>query len=214
MANFDCYVRIYLPLDANGRPKTSDYGHYDLMIKSMGNTPLNFDSHTSVVDPVFSYGGSNNGQGYVKIFNPNKTVNIFTFDMLACTFHFTASSAKVDAFVKQMQKVLTYSSKDSNASTYKVNSNWDYKTFTNPRLPAHRRVLRQRRTRRWADYFDFAVPDFPDEASFTTYVQEAKRRSVVNLPSTAQYGDNLLTLATCSEEGVGGRLVVVCMPAE
>lgn len=38
MANFDCYVRIYLPLDANGRPKTSDYGHYDLMIKSMGNT--------------------------------------------------------------------------------------------------------------------------------------------------------------------------------
>lgn len=71
MANFDCDVRIYLPLDANGRPKTSDYGHYDLMIKSMGNTPLNFDSHTSVVDPVFSYGGSNNGQGYVKIFNPN-----------------------------------------------------------------------------------------------------------------------------------------------
>ena len=65
-----------------------------------------------------------------------------------------------------------------------------------------------------ADYFDFAVTDFPDETSFTAYVQEAKRRSVVNLPSTAQYGDNLLTLATCSEEGVGGRLVVVCMPAE
>lgn len=26
MANFDCYVRIYLPLDANGRPNTSAYG--------------------------------------------------------------------------------------------------------------------------------------------------------------------------------------------
>ena len=65
-----------------------------------------------------------------------------------------------------------------------------------------------------ADYFDFAVTDFPDANSFNAYVQEAKRRSVVNLPSTAQYGDNLLTLATCSEEGVGGRLVVVCMPAE
>ena len=65
-----------------------------------------------------------------------------------------------------------------------------------------------------ADYFDFAVTDFPDANSFTAYVQEAKRRSVVNLPSTAQYGDNLLTLATCSEEGVGGRLVVVCVPAE
>lgn len=65
-----------------------------------------------------------------------------------------------------------------------------------------------------ADYFDFAVTDFPDANSFNAYVQEAKRRSVVNLPSTAQYGDNLLTLATCSEEGVGGRLVIVCMPAE
>ena len=64
------------------------------------------------------------------------------------------------------------------------------------------------------DYFDFAVPAFPDETSFTAYVQGAKRRSVVNLPSTAQYGDNLLTLATCSKEGVGGRLVVVCMPAK
>lgn len=64
------------------------------------------------------------------------------------------------------------------------------------------------------DYFDFAVPDFPDETSFTAYVQEVKRRSVVNLPATAQYGDNLLTLATCSEEGVGGRLVVVCTPDE
>lgn len=65
-----------------------------------------------------------------------------------------------------------------------------------------------------ADYFDFAVTDFPDADSFAAYVQEAKRRSVVNLPATAQYGDNLLTLATCSEEGVGGRLVVVCVPAE
>ena len=65
-----------------------------------------------------------------------------------------------------------------------------------------------------ADYFDFAVTDFPDANSFNAYVQEAKRRSVVGFPTAAQYGDNLLTLATCSEEGVGGRLVVVCMPAE
>ena len=65
-----------------------------------------------------------------------------------------------------------------------------------------------------ADYFDFAVTDFPDANSFNAYVQEAKRRSVVGFPTTAQYGDNLLTLATCSEEGVGGRLVIVCVPAE
>ena len=64
------------------------------------------------------------------------------------------------------------------------------------------------------DYFDFAVTDFPDEASFNAYVQEAKRRSVVDLSATAKYGDNLLTLATCSEEGEGGRLVVVCVPIE
>ena len=65
-----------------------------------------------------------------------------------------------------------------------------------------------------ADYFDFAVTDFPDADSFTAYVQEVKRRSVVELPATAQYGDNLLTLATCSEEGIGGRLIIVCVPAE
>ena len=64
------------------------------------------------------------------------------------------------------------------------------------------------------DYFDFAVTDFPDEVSFNAYVQEAKRRSVVDLSATAKYGDNLLTLATCSEEGDGGRLVVVCVPIE
>lgn len=64
------------------------------------------------------------------------------------------------------------------------------------------------------DYFDFAVPDFPDETAFAAYVQEAKRRSVVNIPATAQYGAPLLTLATCSETGVGGRLVVVCKLAE
>lgn len=133
MANFNCYVRIYLPLDANGRPKTSDFGHYDLAINSLGGAALNFDSHTSVVNPVFSYGGSNNGQGYVKIFNQNKTLNIFTGDMLCCTFPFTASSDKVGAFITQMQKVLTYSSKDSNCSTYKVNSNWGFKTFTTAR---------------------------------------------------------------------------------
>ena len=65
-----------------------------------------------------------------------------------------------------------------------------------------------------ADYFNFTVTDFSDADSFTAYVQEAKRRSVVEFPATAQYGDKLLTLATCSEEGVGGRLIIVCVPAE
>lgn len=64
------------------------------------------------------------------------------------------------------------------------------------------------------DYFDFAQTDFSDKASFDSYIAEIKRRSVLDIPATAQYGDQLLTLATCSEESIGGRLVVVCKPIE
>ena len=64
------------------------------------------------------------------------------------------------------------------------------------------------------DYFDFAVTEFSDESAFDAYIQEIKQRSVIDIPVTAQYGDNLLTLATCSETGEGGRLVIVCKPIE
>ena len=59
------------------------------------------------------------------------------------------------------------------------------------------------------DYFEFAQPTFANEAEFTTFINEIKKRSIIQLPTSAQYGDSLLTLATCSGDKVGGRLIVV-----
>lgn len=59
-------------------------------------------------------------------------------------------------------------------------------------------------------YFAFDKIDFADEAEFDAYVSEVKARSVLDLPLSVEYGDRLLTLATCSSEHDRGRLVVVC----
>ena len=60
------------------------------------------------------------------------------------------------------------------------------------------------------DYFDFAQVAFEDEAAFDCYIQEVRQRSLFDIPVDVEYGDSLLTLATCSEEYDGGRIVVVC----
>lgn len=60
------------------------------------------------------------------------------------------------------------------------------------------------------DYFDFAQVAFEDEASFDSYLREVRQRSLFDIPVDVEYGDSLLTLATCSEEYDGGRIVVVC----
>lgn len=61
------------------------------------------------------------------------------------------------------------------------------------------------------DYFDFAQVSFEDEASFDNYIREVRQRSLFDIPVDVEYGDLLLTLATCSEEYDGGRIVVVCV---
>jgi len=60
------------------------------------------------------------------------------------------------------------------------------------------------------EYFNFARIHFADQADFDRYISEIKARSIYYIPVSAQYGDRLLTLATCSEEMDGGRLVIVC----
>lgn len=65
-----------------------------------------------------------------------------------------------------------------------------------------------------AEYFDFARIHFADEADFDRYVSAVKAKSLYYIPTAAQYGDQLLTLATCSSELERGRLVVVCRKAE
>ena len=60
------------------------------------------------------------------------------------------------------------------------------------------------------DYFNFSQLNFADEAAFDAYIREISARSLHPLPADVHFGDRLLTLATCSEEYDGGRLVIVC----
>lgn len=48
-----------------------------------------------------------------------------------------------------------------------------------------------------------------NEQEFNSYVQNAKKASLYNIDATAEYGDQLLTLSTCSYHTENGRLAVV-----
>ena len=128
MANFDCYVRVYVPLTSSGTPDTSSLGHFDLQIDGINDASLPFDSHTNIRKPVFSFGGIN-GAGYVKIFPETKTNVFYNNNMLLCKWHFTATSAMVQSFVTTMQNMLTYQSKSNDISLYKVTSG-PYQTYS------------------------------------------------------------------------------------
>lgn len=115
MANFDCFVRIYLPLDSNGKPKPADFGQYDLQINSINGAALQFDSHTSVVNPVFSYCNVN-GHGYIAIFNEANTRLVYPKKVLMCKLHFTATSDEVQDFVDKIKAMSLYH--ESNSTDY------------------------------------------------------------------------------------------------
>lgn len=56
-------------------------------------------------------------------------------------------------------------------------------------------------------YYDFF--DAEDEKAFDSYVENIKSLTDYNIPVTAEYGDKLLTLSTCSYHTDNGRFVVV-----
>lgn len=51
--------------------------------------------------------------------------------------------------------------------------------------------------------------DAENEQEFNEYVQNSKEASLYNIEATAKYGDQLLTLSTCSYHTEDGRLAVV-----
>jgi len=59
-------------------------------------------------------------------------------------------------------------------------------------------------------YYPFDQVDFLDEADFNRYIYDVKSRSVLRIPIEVEYGDKLLTLATCHSGIERGRLVIVC----
>lgn len=58
---------------------------------------------------------------------------------------------------------------------------------------------------------DYRRPDFTSEAEFMAYYQNLIAKSEVNTGQTVSPGDEMLTLSTCTEEGIfaDGRLAVI-----
>lgn len=51
--------------------------------------------------------------------------------------------------------------------------------------------------------------DAADEAEFDSFVSNSKELTAYDIPTTAKYGDKLITLSTCSSHDENGRFVVV-----
>ena len=52
--------------------------------------------------------------------------------------------------------------------------------------------------------------DFPDEDSFYHYVNEAKKRTMINTNVDVKYGDQLLSLYTCNGLVANAKLILMC----
>lgn len=139
MANFDCYVRTYLPLTTAGLPDINNVGWYDLQIDGLNDADLVFDEHTTVNSPVFAFcknvnsnesGNANNG--FVHIFPEADTTTIYTTPLLMCKYKFTASQTATRNFINTMKDMLTYTGKEGNCSLYRVNSG-PFMTYTDER---------------------------------------------------------------------------------
>ncbi|MBQ3092790.1 MAG: class B sortase [Clostridia bacterium] len=59
------------------------------------------------------------------------------------------------------------------------------------------------------EIFNYTVADFDSTADFLEFVDEVKKRSLINIPVTVNEDDVLLTLSTCSYEYKDFRTVIV-----
>ena len=62
---------------------------------------------------------------------------------------------------------------------------------------------------RYYQYADLSAPE-----QFRSYVEQARSASLYDTGVTAEYGDQLLTLSTCSYHTKNGRFVLVAVQAE
>lgn len=116
MAN--CHIRIYVTCDSQGNPLSGELGHFDIQFD--GTYTIDGRSYTN---PVFSYGGSNNNPGKLKIFNAARTATVFAGKKFkAYTYNFSTSQ-NVNTVISNILSYLNTSSEDpitSNAYTYDV----------------------------------------------------------------------------------------------
>ena len=59
------------------------------------------------------------------------------------------------------------------------------------------------------EIFNYTISNFSNPKNFIEYIEEIKKRSLINIPIVAGADDKLLTLSTCSYEFKGFRTVVV-----
>lgn len=59
------------------------------------------------------------------------------------------------------------------------------------------------------EVFNYTISRFNKSKDFTEYIEEVKKRSLINIPVTAEVNDKLLTLSTCSYEFKDFRTVIV-----
>lgn len=99
MSNFQCHVRIYVPVDDNGNIKrdVNELGHYDLQIDNNGaNLVFN---NLVFANPVFSYVPIGN-RGCVAMAGES---NIHVSNNRLYYFDFEATPEKVAAFLNSLQ---------------------------------------------------------------------------------------------------------------
>lgn len=59
------------------------------------------------------------------------------------------------------------------------------------------------------EVFNYYITKFSNKIDFNKYIQEIRKRSLIDFPIDVKYSDRLLTLSTCSYEKEGFRTVVV-----
>ncbi len=70
-------------------------------------------------------------------------------------------------------------------------------------------VFKTNTLREQGDIFNYTVSSFSNSKKFVDYIEEVKKRSLINVPVIAEADDKLLTLSTCSYEFKDFRTVVV-----
>ena len=118
----DCHIRIYVTCDSDRNLLPDELGHFDIQFDIGGYT---FNSH-SFSNPVFSYGGEDGEQGYLRTFSPSRTAIVFSGKMfLALTYDFTASVSDMEDCISKIEGYMSTSSESkitSNAYEYEVNT--------------------------------------------------------------------------------------------
>lgn len=131
MAYYTCKIRIFLPLNANRTPYTSNTGHYDIQLNKSNVQITTSDASGAMVtrtykNPIFSYDGK------VTVYNASDFSTPDKF--LMCSIGFTVDDAAVDKLRAWMTEYCSFTASEGTSDYYRVTQGilQDYKiTYSN-----------------------------------------------------------------------------------